>query len=46
MLGQAYYRASRKLIDVEDGRLRECWLYDEDQRFVDALWSVEPEEQA
>ena len=75
VLGQASYRASRKLIDVEDvlvgenfgallaiedlgeparrvrrvllyrvedGKLRECWLYDEDQRFVDELWSTEP----
>ncbi|HYI63050.1 MAG TPA: nuclear transport factor 2 family protein [Acidimicrobiales bacterium] len=25
---------------VEDARLRECWLFDEDQRFVDALWST------
>ena len=75
VLGQASYRASRKLIAVEDvlvgdtfgallatedlgeprrrvrrvllyrvedGMLRECWLYDEDQRFVDTLWSSEP----
>jgi len=74
-LGQASFRASRKLIDVEDvlvgenlgailaiedlgepprrvrrvlvyrveeGKLRECWLYDEDQRFIDELWSTEP----
>ena len=72
VLGQASWRASRKLIDVEDvlvgenfgallaiedlgepprrvrrvllyrvedGKLRECWLYDEDQRFIDGLWS-------
>ena len=77
ILGQASYRASRKLIDVEDvlvgdnfgaliaiedlgepprrvrrvllyrvedGKLRECWLYDEDQRFIDKLWSSEPGE--
>lgn len=25
---------------VEDDLLRECWLFDEDQRFVDALWSA------
>jgi len=76
VLGQASYRASRKLVDIEDvlvgdtlgallatedlgepprrvrrillyrvkdGQLRECWLYDEDQRFVDALWSQDPE---
>jgi len=75
ILGQASYRASRKLIAVEDvlvgenfgallaiedlgepprrvrrvllyrvedGKLRECWLYDEDQRFVDKLWSADP----
>jgi len=75
ILGQASYRASRKLIAVEDvlvgenfgallaiedlgepprrvrrvllyrvedGKLRECWLYDEDQRFVDELWSTDP----
>jgi hypothetical protein len=77
ILGQASYRTSRKLIDVEDvlvgenfgalvaiedlgdppqrvrrvllyrvedGQLRECWLYDEDQRFIDKLWSSEPGE--
>lgn len=27
---------------VRDEQLAECWLYDEDQRFVDALWSTEP----
>jgi len=26
---------------VQDAKLRECWLYDEDQRFVDRLWSQE-----
>ncbi len=25
---------------VEADQLRECWLFDEDQRFVDALWST------
>ncbi len=77
VLGQASFRASRKLIEVEDvlvgenfgallaiedlgepprrvrrvllyrvedSRLRECWLYDEDQRFIDGLWSSEPEQ--
>ena len=77
VLGQASFRASRKLIEVEDvlvgenfgallaiedlgepprrvrrvllyrvedSRLRECWLYDEDQRFIDGLWSTEPEQ--
>jgi ketosteroid isomerase-like protein len=24
---------------VRDGKLAECWLYDEDQRFIDQLWS-------
>jgi hypothetical protein len=75
VLGQASFRSSRKLIEVEDvlvgeslgailaiedlgdpprrvrrvlvyrvedGKLRECWLYDEDQRFVDQLWSNDP----
>ena len=75
ILGQASFRASRKLIEIEDvlvgeslgailaiedlgepprrvrrvlvyrvdeGKLRECWLYDEDQRFIDELWSTEP----
>jgi hypothetical protein len=27
------------LYKVRDGKLAECWLYDEDQRFVDSLWS-------
>jgi hypothetical protein len=77
ILGQASYRASRKLIDiedvlvgdefgalvavedlgdppqrvrrvllyrVEDSKLRECWLFDENQRFIDKLWSTEPDE--
>lgn len=76
ILGQASYRASRKLIDIEDvligdslgaliaiedlgeppkrvrrvllyrveeAKLRECWLFDEDQRFIDRLWSSEPD---
>ena len=29
------------LYRVEDGKLRECWLFDEDQRFIDSLWSKE-----
>ena len=74
-LGLASFRASRKLIEVEDvlagddfgalvaiedlgdpprrvrrvllyrvidGKLGECWLFDEDQRFVDQLWSNDP----
>lgn len=76
VLGQASYRSSRKLVEVEDvlvgenlgallaiedlgdpprrvrrvllyrvedAKLRECWLYDEDQRFIDGLWSSDPE---
>ena len=27
------------LYKVRDGKLAECWLYDEDQRFIDRLWS-------
>ena len=42
-LGEPARRVRRVLLyRVEDGRLRECWLYDEDQRFVDALWSTDP----
>lgn len=74
-LGLASFRASRKLVAVEDvlagdefgaivaieeigepprqvrrvllyrvldGMLGECWLFDEDQRFVDRLWSTDP----
>src|SRR6185436_93264 len=29
------------LYRVRDDKLAECWLYDEDQRFIDALWSSE-----
>ena len=28
------------LYKVRDGKLAECWLYDEDQRAVDELWST------
>jgi hypothetical protein len=28
------------LYRTEDDKLRECWLYDEDQPFVDHLWST------
>jgi uncharacterized protein len=27
------------LYRVRDGKLAECWLYDEDQRAIDELWS-------
>ncbi len=41
-LGDPPRRVRRVLVyRVRDGQLGECWLYDEDQRFVDALWSVE-----
>jgi hypothetical protein len=26
---------------VQDEKLRECWLFDEDQRFIDSMWSKE-----
>lgn len=41
-LGEPPRRVRRVLLyRVEDGKLRECWLFDEDQRFVDQLWSRE-----
>ena len=27
---------------VSDGKLRECWVYDQDQQAMDELWSVRP----
>ena len=46
-LGEPARRVRRILLyRVEDGRLRECWLFDEDQRFVDALWSREDDADA
>ncbi len=27
------------LYTVRDGKLAECWLFDEDQRLIDSLWS-------
>ncbi|NDF68631.1 MAG: nuclear transport factor 2 family protein, partial [Actinobacteria bacterium] len=30
------------LYRVQDEKPRECWLFDEDQRFIDQLWSKEP----
>jgi len=42
-LGDPPRRVRRVLLyRVQDDKLRECWLYDEDQRFVDGLWSREP----
>ena len=44
-LGDPPQRVRRVLLyRVEAGQLRECWLYDEDQRFIDKLWSSEPGE--
>lgn len=41
-LGEPKCRVRRVLLyRVQDGKLRECWLFDEDQRFVDGLWSTE-----
>jgi ketosteroid isomerase-like protein len=41
-LGDPPRRMRRVLVyRVHEFRLRECWLYDEDQRFVDHLWSQE-----
>lgn len=41
-LGEPLRRVRRVLLyRVEDEKLRECWLFDEDQRFVDDLWSKE-----
>ena len=41
-LGDPPQRVRRVLLyRVQDGKLRECWLFDEDQRFVDDLWSRE-----
>jgi ketosteroid isomerase-like protein len=41
-LGNPARRVRRALLyRVQDEKLRECWLFDEDQRFVDELWSKE-----
>lgn len=41
-LGAPPRRVRRVLLyRVQDGKLRECWLFDEDQRFIDGLWSNE-----
>ena len=43
-LGDPPRRVRRVLLyRVIDGKLGECWLFDEDQRFIDALWSIDPE---
>ena len=41
-LGSPPQRVRRILLyRVQDEKLRECWLFDEDQRFIDELWSRE-----
>ena len=41
-LGDPPQRVRRVLLyRVENCKLRECWLFDEDQRFIDSLWSKE-----
>ena len=43
-LGDPPRRVRRVLLyRVQDHKLRECWLFDEDQRFIDGLWSTEGE---
>jgi ketosteroid isomerase-like protein len=41
-VGRDTQRVVRRLFlyKVRDGKLAECWLYDEDQRFIDSLWST------
>lgn len=39
-LGDPPQRVRRVLLyRVQDGKLRECWLFDENQRFIDFMWS-------
>ena len=39
-LGDPPQRVRRVLLyRAQDGKLRECWLFDENQRFIDAMWS-------
>ena len=41
-LGGPSRRVQRVLLyRVQDEKPRECWLFDEDQRFIDQLWSKE-----
>ncbi|MFM8992918.1 MAG: nuclear transport factor 2 family protein [Actinomycetota bacterium] len=41
-LGEPPRRVRRVLLyRVQDEKLRECWLFDENQRFIDGLWSKE-----
>lgn len=40
-LGDPPQRVRRVLLyRVQDGKLRECWLFDENQRFIDTMWSI------
>ncbi len=41
-VGRDETRVVRRLFlyAVRDGKLAEAWLYDEDQRFIDSLWSM------
>lgn len=41
-LGDIATRVRRVLLyRVQDEKLRECWLFDEDQRFIDSMWCKE-----
>ena len=41
-LGDPARRVKRVLLyRVQDEKLRECWLFDEDQHFIDSMWSKE-----
>jgi ketosteroid isomerase-like protein len=41
-LGTPPRRVRRVLLyRVQDEKLRECWLFDEDQRFIDEMWSTQ-----
>ena len=42
LVGITEQRVVRRLFvyAVRDQRLAECWLYDEDQRFIDTVWST------
>ena len=42
-IGDPPRRVRRVLLyRVAEGKLGECWLFDEDQRFIDELWSTDP----
>ena len=41
-LGEPAQRVRRVLLyRVQDEKLRECWLFDENQKFIDSMWSKE-----